>query len=166
MVHFLATLIALCTGLAHAQLDQDLFGKRDAQQRAEAQSAREVAIAALNQRMVAGFRRVTRPMAPIDSASAMCSDGWTNSDYVNRVGQLCEGDTCFSLYARDPGENNNILFTCHFNLTNGSQCFAQAYSSPHEGFGGECVDTALNSHHIDINTSGPSESTARRHRRK
>ncbi len=132
----LAFAALIVSGLVHAQEMPNLFAQKAARDQAVATQARNERMSSTQQRLLIGMQRLP---SGLNSATAQCSDGWNNGDFENKVAEVCNAKGCFSYYSRDPQRAYGFIFTCNFYLNNGSQCHAEAFSSPRNGYSVHCV---------------------------
>lgn len=131
-----ATMLFAGFGTAHA----DLWSQKAARDQAIQNQERTSRMVSEQQQLLSGLERLP---SGLNFSTAQCSDGWDNGDFQNKVADVCNAQGCYGYYARNPSTSYGFIFTCNFYLNNGSQCHAEAFSSPRNGFTVDCVTTSL-----------------------
>ena len=131
----------LIGSVSQAQEVGDLWARKAAQDRATAQRNLEDRRGREQQQLLRGLQRLP---SGLNHASAKCSAGWNHGDFEHKAGDICNDAGCVGYYIRpSEGSSSGFIFTCNFLLNDGSDCHAEAFSSPRMGFSVHCVTPAL-----------------------
>lgn len=126
---------------AQDRAQADLWQQKAERDQAQRAAAHAQANARQHRELLAGLEKHSPSGIAYDTLK--CSDGWDSGDFSYAVEQVCSQRGCMTIYARNPQNYDGFIFTCNFNLRNGSECHAESYVESSLGYSVNCINTQL-----------------------